>query len=200
VVEIGVTYTLAVFVTYLLLGLGIFQVWQTLAVYRIVSRIVYGAMAGVLLVFAVLSVRDAITYKKERKETGMTLGLPKGLRVKINQYLKESFSKRRLFAAAIVSGFAVSILEAGCTGQVYLPTIMYIAREMANYRLKAIGYLVFYNAFFIIPLVAVFLSVFFGSQSKALVEFGRKNILFSKIALACLFVVLSILLLESALT
>jgi hypothetical protein len=77
---------------------------------------------------------------------------------------------------------------------------MYIAREMANYRLKAIGYLVFYNAFFIIPLVAVFLSVFFGSQSKALVEFGRKNILFSKIALACLFVVLSILLLESALT
>jgi hypothetical protein len=48
--------------------------------------------------------------------------------------------------------------------------------------------------------VAVFLSVFFGSQSKALVEFGRKNILFSKIALACLFVVLSILLLESALT
>jgi cytochrome c biogenesis protein CcdA/thiol-disulfide isomerase/thioredoxin len=200
VVEIGVTYTLAVFVTYLLLGLGIFQVWQTLAVYRIVSRIVYGAMAVVLLVFAVLSVRDAITYKKERKETGMTLGLPKGLRVKINQYLKESFSKRRLFAAAIVSGFAVSILEAGCTGQVYLPTIMYIAREMANYRLKAIGYLVFYNAFFIIPLVAVFLSVFFGSQSKALVEFGRKNILFSKIALACLFVVLSILLLESALT
>lgn len=199
VVEIGITYTIAVFVTYLLLGLGIFQVWQSITAYRIISRIVYGVMAGILLVFAFLSVRDAITYKREHKETGMTLGLPKGLRVKINQYLKESFSKRQLFAAAIVSGFAISLLEAGCTGQVYLPTIMYIAREMSTYRLRAIGYLVFYNAFFIIPLVAVFLSVFFGSQSKALVEFGRKNILISKTALACLFVVLSILLLESAL-
>lgn len=200
VMEIGLTYTVAVFVTYLLLGLGIFQVWQTVTTYRIISRIVYGAMACILLVFAFFSVRDAATYKKERKETGMTLGLPKGLRVKINQYLKESFSKRRLFAAAVMSGFAISILEAGCTGQVYLPTIMYIAREAASYRLKAFGYLAFYNAFFIIPLVTVFLSVFFGSQSKALVEFGRRNILFSKIALAGLFVVLSILLLESALS
>lgn len=200
IMEIGITYTVAVFVTYLLLGLGIFQVWQTLGAYRIVSRIVYGAMALLLLVFAFFSVRDAIVYWKERKETGMTLGLPKGLRVKINQYLKESFSKRRLFAAAMASGFAVSILEAGCTGQVYLPTIMYIAKEVAEYRLKALGYLVFYNAFFIIPLVAVFLSVFFGSQSKTLVEFGRKNILASKIALSGLFVVLSILLIESALS
>ncbi|MCS7242882.1 MAG: thioredoxin domain-containing protein [Candidatus Caldatribacterium sp.] len=199
IVEIGITYTVAVFVTYLLLGLGIFEVWQTLGAYRIVSRIVYGAMALLLLVFATLSVRDAIAYWRERKETGMTLGLPKGLRVKINQYLKESFSKRRLFAAAVASGFAVSILEAGCTGQVYLPTIMYIAKEAAEYRLKAFGYLAFYNAFFIIPLVAVFLSVFFGSQSKALVEFGRKNILISKVAISALFVVLSILLIESAL-
>lgn len=199
VVEIGTTYTIAVFVTYLLLGLGIFQVWQTLKAYQIISRVVYGAMAGVLLVFAALSIRDAITYRKERKETGMTLGLPKGLRVKINQYLKESFSRRKLFAAAVASGFVVSILEAGCTGQVYLPTIMYIAKEVAQYRLRAFGYLLLYNAFFIIPLVAVFLSVFFGSQSKTLVEFGRRNILASKIALSCLFVVLSILLLESAL-
>ncbi|MBC7216929.1 MAG: thioredoxin domain-containing protein [Candidatus Caldatribacterium sp.] len=199
IVEIGVTYTAAVFVTYLLLGLGLFQIWQTLEAYRIISRIVYAAMAGLLLVFAFFSIRDVITYRRERKETGMTLGLPKSLRVKINQYLKESFSKRKLFAAAIASGFAVSILEAGCTGQVYLPTIMYIAKEVSEYRLKALGYLLFYNAFFIIPLVAVFLSVFFGSQSKALVEFGRKNILISKIALSCLFVILSILLLESAL-
>jgi len=79
VVEIGVTYTLAVFITYLLLGLGIFQVWQTLAAYRIVSRIVYGAMAGVLLVFAVFSIRDAITYKKDRKETGMTAWPSQGI-------------------------------------------------------------------------------------------------------------------------
>lgn len=198
IVEVGTTYAVAVFVTYLLLGVGIFEVWRSLSVYQIISRVVYGVMAGVLIVLAVLSLKDAFEYRKTGKDTEMTLGLPKGWRVKINQYLKESFTNRGFFLAAILSGFVISIVEAGCTGQVYLPTIMYIAREVQEYRLRALGYLLFYNAFFIVPLIAVFLSIFFGSQSKALVNFGRKNVFVSKIALAGLFVVLSILLFEGA--
>jgi len=169
-------------------------------VYQMISRIVYGVMAGVLMVLAVLSLKDAFQYRKEGKDTEMTLGLPKGWRVKINQYLKESFTNRSFFLAAILSGFVISIVEAGCTGQVYLPTIMYIAREVQQYRLRALGYLLFYNAFFIVPLLLVFLGIFFGSQSRALVNFGRKNVFVSKIALAGLFVILGVLLLEGALT
>lgn len=199
ILQIGVTYASAVFVTYWLLGVGIFEVWRSLSVYQMISRVVYGVMAGVLLVLAVLSVKDAFQYRREGKDTEMTLGLPKGWRVKINQYLKESFTNRGFFMAAVLSGFVISIVEAGCTGQVYLPTIMYIAREVEQYRLRALGYLLFYNVFFIIPLVLVFLGIFFGSQSKALVNFGRKNVFASKIALAGLFVVLSFLLLEGAL-
>ncbi|NSW76600.1 MAG: hypothetical protein HPY68_07470 [Candidatus Atribacteria bacterium] len=198
IVEVGTTYAVAVFVTYLLLGVGIFEVWRSLSVYQIISRVVYGVMAGILIVLAVLSLKDAFEYRKTGKDTEMTLGLPKGWRVKINQYLKESFTNRGFFLAAILSGFVISIVEAGCTGQVYLPTIMYIAREVQEYRLRALGYLLFYNAFFIVPLIVVFLSIFFGSQSKALVNFGRKNVFVSKIALAGLFVVLSILLFEGA--
>jgi thiol-disulfide isomerase/thioredoxin len=198
--QVGATYASAVFVTYLLLGVGIFEVWRSLSVYQMISRIVYGVMAGVLMVLAVLSLKDAFQYRKEGKDTEMTLGLPKGWRVKINQYLKESFTNRSFFLAAILSGFVISIVEAGCTGQVYLPTIMYIAREVQQYRLRALGYLLFYNAFFIVPLLLVFLGIFFGSQSRALVNFGRKNVFVSKIALAGLFVILGVLLLEGALT
>ena len=198
--QVGTTYASAVFVTYLLLGVGIFEVWRSLVVYQMISRIIYGVMAGVLMVLAVLSLKDALQYRKEGRDTEMTLGLPKGWRVKINQYLKESFTNRSFFLAAILSGFVISIVEAGCTGQVYLPTIMYIAREVQQYRLRALGYLLFYNAFFIVPLLLVFLGIFFGSQSRALVHFGRKNVFVSKIALAGLFVILGVLLLEGALT
>jgi hypothetical protein len=155
-------------------------------------------MALLLLVFAVLSIKDAIQYQKEGKETGMSLGLPESWRVRINQYLKNSFTEKNLVVAAILSGFAISLLEAGCTGQVYLPTIMYIAQK-TSYRWHALGYLLLYNAFFILPLLAVFFAMFWGSQSKALVGFARKNIIFSKIALAVLFVCLSLLLLRGVL-
>jgi len=198
ILEIGITYSIAVFITYLLLGLGLFHVWQTLTVYQVFSRIVYGIMATVLLIFAMLSIKDAIQYKKDKKETEFSLGLPKGFRVKINQYLKKSFSEKKLIFAAILSGFVISLLEAGCTGQIYLPTIMYIARQSSSMR--AFLYLILYNAFFIIPLLVVFFGVYYGSQSKALVHFGRKNILFSKLALGSLFIVLSILLWQSALS
>ena len=196
--EIGITYSLSVFITYLLLGLGLFQIWQSLAVYQVFSRAIYGIMASVLLVFAFLSIKDAIQYKKDKKETEFSLGLPKGFRVKINQYLKKSFSEKKLLVAAILSGFVISLLEAGCTGQIYLPTIMYIARQSTSFR--AFFFLILYNVFFIIPLFIVFLGVYYGSQSKALVSFGRKNILFSKLALGSLFIVLSILLWQSALS
>jgi cytochrome c biogenesis protein CcdA len=198
ILEIGFTYSLSVFVTYLLLGLGLFQIWQTISAYQIISRIIYGVMASILIIFAFFSIKDAIQYRKDKKETEFSLGLPKGFRVKINQYLKRSFSEKKLIVAAILSGFVISLLEAGCTGQIYLPTIMYIARESTS--LRVFFYLFLYNVFFIIPLLVVFLGVYYGSQSKALVGFGRKNILFSKLALGALFIILSFLLWQSALS
>ncbi len=198
ILEIGLTYSITVFVTYLLLGLGLFQFWHVLSAYQTASRILYLIMALLLLVFAALSIKDAIQYKKKGKETDMTLGLPESWRRRINQYLKNSFTEKNLVVAAVLSGFVISLLEAGCTGQVYLPTIMYIARE-TPYRWQALGYLLLYNAFFILPLLVVFFAIFWGSQSKALVDFARKNIVFSKIALAILFVCLSLLLLKGAL-
>ena len=198
ILEIGLTYSITVFVTYLLLGLGLFQFWHVLSAYQTASRILYLIMALLLLVFAALSIKDAIQYKKKGKETDMTLGLPESWKRRINQYLKNSFTEKNLVVAAILSGFVISLLEAGCTGQVYLPTIMYIARE-TPYRWQALGYLLLYNAFFILPLLVVFFAIFWGSQSKALVDFARKNIVFSKIALAILFVCLSLLLLKGAL-
>ncbi len=68
ILEIGLTYSITVFVTYLLLGLGLFQFWHVLSAYQTTSRILYLIMALLLLVFAALSIKDAIQYKKREKK------------------------------------------------------------------------------------------------------------------------------------
>ena len=68
ILEIGLTYSITVFVTYLLLGLGLFQFWHVLSAYQTASRILYLIMALLLLVFAALSIKDAIQYKKKEKK------------------------------------------------------------------------------------------------------------------------------------
>ena len=67
ILEVGLTYSAAVFVTYLLIGLGLFQFWQALSVYQTASRVLYLIMALLLLVFAALSIKDAIQYKGRKK-------------------------------------------------------------------------------------------------------------------------------------
>ena len=89
ILEIGLTYSITVFVTYLLLGLGLFQFWHVLSAYQTASRILYLIMALLLLVFAALSIKRCYSVQKKGKETDMTLGLPESWRRRINQYLKK---------------------------------------------------------------------------------------------------------------
>jgi cytochrome c biogenesis protein CcdA len=84
----------------------------------------------------------------------------------------------------------ISFLEFGCTGQVYLPTIMAVARRAGEDRALAVFYLLAYNVMFILPLVAVFLLAFFGTSSQRLTQFFRKHLAYIKFATAVLFVVL----------
>jgi cytochrome c biogenesis protein CcdA len=61
----------------------------------------------------------------------------------------------RLAVYSFVTGLLVSILEAVCTGQVYLPTIAYVLKR-THLWVEALGYLLLYNIMFIAPLFVVF--------------------------------------------
>jgi hypothetical protein len=93
--------------------------------------------------------------------------------------------------AAFGTGAVVSLLELACTGQVYLPTLMFVAQTNSA-GLEVTGYLALYNLAFILPLLAVFGVAYLGVSSRALEGLLRRNMAWVKLSLAALFLGLGV--------
>jgi cytochrome c biogenesis protein CcdA len=175
----------------LLVGLGFYKVLdlvkETLAV---VSRIVYMITAGMCIVLAVLSIRDYFTAREGNLED-MTLTLPKQLRRRINATIHESGRRAAsYYIGAFITGLLVSFIELACTGQIYLPTIIFMS-SVPSLRGKALGYLLLYNLMFIIPLIVVFILASYGTTSKQLSDFLQKHAAPVKLGMSIVFILLA---------
>jgi hypothetical protein len=93
---------------------------------------------------------------------------------------------RLLFLSAIMTGFLVTILEAVCTGQTYLPTISFILK-MSPLKAQAFSYLLLYNFMFVIPLVAILFCAVLGFTSQEFSGFLKKRLSLIKLLMAILF-------------
>jgi hypothetical protein len=180
ILAIGLSFTAAVFVTYLALGIGAFKALTFLQKYSWVSAAIrWGAVvmaAGV----GIYSFRDAIIYRTTGKAQDLKLQLPKTVKLRIHKVISGNLSGTSLAFGAIVTGFLVTLLEAVCTGQVYLPTIVLMTKQEG---LKFIGwiYLVFYNFLFISPLLIVMVLAYFGLRWDQLAKMTQKNLAMIKV-------------------
>ncbi|MBN1135730.1 MAG: hypothetical protein JXM73_04050 [Anaerolineae bacterium] len=190
VLAVGAAFTAGVFLAYLLVGIGFWKVLDLLGgVLITLSQWVYGITAALCLVLAVLSLRDFL--RARRGEIGeMALNLPHALRMRINAVVRQGRRSQAFVAGAFVTGVVISFLELACTGQVYLPTIIF-AMSNAELQTRAFGYLLIYNLLFILPLVVVFVLVYRGTGSKQLTAFLQRNAAWVKLGLAGLFAALS---------
>jgi len=82
------------------------------------------------------------------------------------------------------------VVELACTGQVYLPTIIFVL-GLPDWRARATLALVVYNLMFILPLVAVFLLVYFGTTSQQLTGWMQRRAAAVKLGMAVLFLLLA---------
>ena len=110
--------------------------------------------------------------------------------------IRTGLTTRGLVIGSLSVGFLVSILESLCTGQVYLPTIVFMTRA-PGMQAAAVGYLLLYNVMFILPLVAVLAMAGFGVRSDTLGNMLRKRLALAKFGMAGLFVGLGVLLLAT---
>jgi sulfite exporter TauE/SafE len=188
IVFVGGAFTVAVFATYLLVGIGVLGFVHSLGVVQTFSRLVYLATGVFCLVLAALSLYDLYRIKQGRIED-IALKLPQGLQRRVHKAIREGRNTRNYVWAAFVTGFLVSLLELACTGQVYLPTIIFVT-GVPELRMNAIFYLVLYNLMFILPLVIIFVLVFFGTTSKQLTGFFQTNAAVVKLLTAILFAAL----------
>ena len=187
---IGAAFTLGVFLTYLLVGLGVYKLLDALGgLLTEIGRWVYLLTALFCAGLAILSFLDFL--KARRGQIGdMALNLPESLRGRINYVIRQGRSARFFAVGAFVTGMVISLLELACTGQIYLPTIIYVA-SMPELRVQAIGYLLLYNLLFILPLVVVFILAYYGATSADLTRFLKKRAAAVKLGMMVVFASLS---------
>jgi thiol-disulfide isomerase/thioredoxin len=186
---IGSAFIFAVFLTYLGLGLGIYQILKKVQIFSLLSKLIYYAIALLALGLAIYSLCDYIRYKK----TGQT----KGCNLRFYNRLRAIAGSRRgliiLIIIALVNGFVIAMLESACTGQVYFPIIAFVLK-VPSLRIHALFYLILYNLLFILPLVIIFILAYKGATSERFTSFEEKYRGPMKLMYAVLFFSLALLL------
>jgi len=187
---IGMTYTATVFITYLAMGLGLKGVVDQIKgryVFYLIIR--WGAFLAAVTV-AFFSFKDAFVYKKTRKSENISLQLPKAVKLRIHKVISGNLSGTSLVIGSITTGFLVTILEAICTGQMYVPYIVAMTQR-ESLRLKGFLFLILYNFLFVLPLLIVMVLAYFGLKWNDLAKKTQKNMVLLKIVLGLVMTALA---------
>jgi len=181
-VKAGSVYIAAVYMTYLIAGLGLLSAIQYIGA----GGIVMYAAAAVAIIAGLINIKDYFWYGK-----GISLQIPEGRKPMINRWI----SKANV-PAALVLGFLVSMFELPCTGGIYLAIIAMLASSVTS-GLAAI-YLIIYNIFFILPLIIIFALVVRGMSAERIEKWRTSKKNWMKLAMGIILLLLGLILLSGA--
>ncbi len=122
------------------------------------------------------------------------LKMPDSFQWKIYHIIEKGARLKHIVIFAGMGGMLISLLELVCTGQIYLPTIMYIMSGRVSsfqYKAEALFYLFLYCLMFIIPLLMVFLLVYLGMATEKIEMFGQKHFALVKLLNSIVFLFFS---------
>lgn len=180
----GLAFAAGVFISYFILGLGLFNVLRLggrLTALRLALKLI---MSGLTALFCTLSIRDIILFKRG-KPMDMALKLPDALRARIGRSIRAGVRSAAFFSGLFATGAVVALLELACTGQVYFPAIAIMVQTDASWL--GIGSLVLYNMAFITPLLAVLVLALVGVSQESVRAYFIRHIVLSKALVAALF-------------
>jgi len=186
----GLLFAAGVFAAYFAVGLGLFRGLQMLSGFSLVSKLLYPIMALLTLGLTVYSLRDWLLARSGRAKE-MSLKLPRKVLGLSHTTIRTLIGGPWFLALAFVAGLIISLLELLCTGQIYLPTLMYIA-STDELRGRALGLLVVYVSLFTLPIVALTLASYWGVTSERIVQLGKRHTAATKLALTVVFALLTV--------
>lgn len=192
----GLFFAIGIFGAYLAMGTGLLgAVGYLESISKIFQLVFYPAMAVFTGILAVLSILDF--YRMHYKGKKAVLELSAGLKKKTHDIIRKNARAKTIWIASLVTGVLVSFVEFMCTGQVYLPTIVYVINS-AGVSADALGFLVIYNLGFTVPIIAITLIAYFSSSTKKIQEYMTSTNAAAKIKLimGALFTVFFIIMLN----
>lgn len=164
----GLVYITMVYVTYFLIGIGIF----TLAYTAGLAKPFYWFAASVAIIAGLFEVKDYFWYGK-----GFSLQMLPGAAERIKKYSKametmETKHPALSLAVAAFLGVFVVFVELPCTGAPYLAILGMLSKGVYA---QGIPLLLLYNLIFILPLIVIVGLVYFGYTSKTLEKWRKEH-------------------------
>jgi len=197
VLSIGISFLLGKAVAYLILGLLAFFLANFLE-FGFLSRISI-IVNGILLIGAVLLAALNFLdywYSKKQQYGKIRLQLPKALRA-FNQNTIQKWIKteHRYFPAAVfLLGIIISSGEFFCTGQIYIATILLLARQGFSQTIQALPAFLIYVFAMLLPALAVVFAISSGRNAFSVSELARQKLPLIKLINGLLFLVFAFIL------
>lgn len=191
---VGVSFIGASFAVYMALGLGFLFAFRQAPNFPLVKKVVEIVLGLCMIPLAALSFRDAFRFRKSHRPDDVTLQIPKKIKERIHSFMNSRLGVGGPIIGGLVTGAGVTILESVCTGQSYVPVLMYMLKQNCS-DFWSWMLLITYNLLFVLPLAVVFYSFHRGMQLKSLISWSRNNLVIVKILLGIFFTAMAILLL-----
>ncbi len=176
---LGGLYIFAIFVTYLLAGLGLMYFLTTIPLW--VTEYISMAVGALVIFAGILELKDFFWYGQ-----GFSLEIPHFFAEKIKKYSKNITIPGVIFLGAFVAG-----VELPCTGAPYLAIITMLSLD---FNFSAFMLLVLYNFIFVAPLLVILLLVIFGVELGKIKQWKQDNKHYMRLAIGLLLVALGWLL------
>ncbi|MCK9379414.1 MAG: sulfite exporter TauE/SafE family protein, partial [Candidatus Moranbacteria bacterium] len=157
----GLLFSLAVFVSYFLMGLGVYKVITIFNLPKIIS-IVAGVLA---IVIGLANLKDAFWHGKF-----FLMEVPMRWRPKMKGILQNVASP----LGALGAGFLVSLFLLPCTSGPYIVVLGLLAEKVEIFR--TVSLLALYNLIFVFPMIVITLAMYFGLRGGKMEQWRTKNI------------------------
>lgn len=144
---VGLTYIFAIYLTYLLIGLGVLRALSFFGASHLLVQIGAGILASVATI-------NILGYLVPNFPIRLTIS-------KSSHPLLAKNIKRATYFSAFILGVLVGLFEFPCTGGPYL-FILALLNDQTNFY-RGLMYLLYYNAIFVLPLILIL--VFASSQN-----------------------------------
>ncbi len=158
--KFGLAFTISIYISYFLMGLGLFSALQATGI----SRGFYIFVTALAIIVGLLNLKDYFWYGK-----GFLMEVPLSWRPAMKKIINNATSP----LGAFLVGFIVSLFELPCTGGPYIVILGLLAKEAT----KTIGimYLLLYNLIFVTPLIILSIIIYKGLSTTEKLEKIRQE-------------------------
>lgn len=155
ILKVGLIYVMAVFLSYLLIGLAVIQVITITSFPHLLGK----AGALIVILLGILNIKDYFFYGQ-----WFSLRIPRSQWRTIGKWVNKA-----TIPSTFIIGFMVSVFEFPCTGGIYFAILGLLA--LRTTFIEGLVYLIIYNSAFVLPLIVILVL----SSNERVIEKMRKR-------------------------